>query len=185
MTLRSLLLLASVAMNVLAQLPNVPHGGGPCKTDWDCSLGGVCEQNACSCDVWFTGPACDLLNLAPAEADFGMQLPTYYSWGGRAAPQEQAGSYQAFFSFMCKHATLDSWTTKSASVRATAATPVGPFSFTEMIVHPWSHNTFIARDDHAGKWLLWHIGDGTVDPHEWSPCFSDDEKVALYEIIKP
>ena len=43
------------------------HGGAPCATEEECSLGGVCTGSRCSCDVWFTGSNCSLLNLQPAK----------------------------------------------------------------------------------------------------------------------
>ena len=43
----------------------------------------------------------------PAESSAqGLQLPSYYSWGGHAALDKKSGKYQGFFSFMCKHKTL-------------------------------------------------------------------------------
>lgn len=44
-----ILALATIAA---AQFPGVPHGGGNCTQDWDCSLGGVCQSNVCVCDAW-------------------------------------------------------------------------------------------------------------------------------------
>lgn len=155
-----------------AQDPSVPQGGGACADDWDCSLGGECVARACVCDAWFTGPTCAFLNLAPAEAGAGMQLPAYFSWGGRALPDPDApGLYHGFFSLMCRHATLDEWTTKSASVRATAASPIGPFAFADMVIQPWSHNTVPVRNPTDGTYLIYHIGDGRVDPSQWAPCY--------------
>ena len=166
------LLFSLLLHSVDAQNPDVPQGGGACITDWDCSLGGECRDRVCVCDPWFTGQSCSLLNFAPAEPDYGLQIPKYYSWGGRALHDSKTGLYHGFFSFMCHHATLDSWTTKSASIRAIASTPVGPFSYTEMVIQPWSHNTAIIRNPPDGKFLLFHIGDGVVDPSEWAPCFN-------------
>lgn len=95
----SALLLSPV---VIAQLPNVPHGGGNCSTDYDCSLGGVCESNVCACDIWFTGPTCALLNLQPPvdsnKGTCGPSFDSYYSWGGRSI--FVAGKYHLYASFM-------------------------------------------------------------------------------------
>lgn len=54
--------------------------------------------NTCTCDIWFTGPNCDLLNLQPAENEHdGLQVPNYYSWGGHAEP-DASGMWHGFFS---------------------------------------------------------------------------------------
>lgn len=117
-----------------AQTPGVSQGGAPCVSDYDCSLGGVCNASAaCSCDQWWTGPKCDLLNLAPAEAGAGLQLPNYFSWGGHALKEPDAEVYHLFCSFMCRHATLGEWTTKSSIWRATSSKPQGPFQLAELV----------------------------------------------------
>lgn len=104
--------LAAVLAVAAAQYPDTPQGGANCTTDWECSLGGVCTTGACVCDVWFTGPACDLLNLAPAEPNQGLQVPGYHSWGGHSLLNPKDGLYHGFYSFMCNGSTLGSWTTK-------------------------------------------------------------------------
>lgn len=97
-----------VLANAQLEAPGYPHGGGPCATEWDCSLGGVCNASSltCVCDAWVTGPQCDLLNLAaPANENAGLQVPGYYSWGGHALLSPTDGLYHGLFSFMCRHAT--------------------------------------------------------------------------------
>jgi hypothetical protein len=173
-TLTLLVVLAAVPIVMIsAQRPDVPQGGGACTTDWDCSLGGECSADrVCVCDPWFTGSTCALLNFAPAEQDYGMQIPTFHSWGGRSVQDPNTGLYHGFFSFMCRHNTLDAWTTASASVRATSPTPVGPFTYSQMIIQPWSHNTVVVQNPTDKKYLVYHIGDGVVDPSKWAPCYN-------------
>lgn len=90
------------------------QGGAPCDTESDCSLSGLCANSVCVCDPWWTGARCDLLNLQNAASDQqGLQVPGYKSWGGHAL-QAPDGTWQGFFSFMCRHATLGQWTTKSS-----------------------------------------------------------------------
>lgn len=72
--LSKLILLSLVAL-ACSQAPGIPQGGGACATDWDCSLGGVCNAQKCQCDPWFTGSSCNFLNLAPAVSqDQGLQV---------------------------------------------------------------------------------------------------------------
>ena len=175
-------LLLTVAV---AQLPGFPHGGGLCTDELDCSLGGTCSSNGtanvCACDPWWTGPDCSHLNLQPAESltSQGLQVPDYYSWGGHPL-QSEDGTYHLFASFMCSHATLGSWTTKSSMAHATSAQPEGPYSLAtgqdgQLVVPPWSHGAYIIQDPPTKQYLLWHLGDGTVNPSTWRPCYNSSE----------
>ncbi len=175
MTTRRLAVLALAGLHQFAngQAPT-QQGGSPCETDWDCSLAGVCAtaNSTCVCDVWATGPSCDLLNLSPASSDnLGFQVPNYHSWGGHAMPDPEVPDlYHGFFSFLCNHSTLGEWTTKSAGVRATASSLEGPYTFAEMVTQPWSHNMMISQAP-GGPYLLWQIGNAVTPPSEWSPCY--------------
>lgn len=157
-----------------AQAPGIPHGGGPCVSEWNCSLGGICDAatSTCVCDAWVTGAQCDLLNLAPpADENAGLQVPEYYAWGGHALLSPSDGLYHGLFSFMCRHATLAEWTTKSSIWHATSTTPAGPYSLVDMVAQPWSHNAMLSANP-AGGYLLYQIGDAAVPAPEWEPCFN-------------
>jgi hypothetical protein len=178
----------------VAQTPGIPQGGGPCETEDECSLGGLCTSGVCVCDAWFTGPSCALLNLqAPVDSTGGSCGPTfesYYSWGGRALTPQAGGDgkYDVYISFMCNHKTLGSWTTASSSAHFVADTPAGPYSWgaeqcdpsgvcTPSII-PWSHNTVALSDARlpaAASFQIWHVGDGIVPEPVWSPCFNASE----------
>jgi hypothetical protein len=171
---------------VLAQAPDVPHGGGACTNDWDCSLGGICASNYfCECDIWFTGSTCAQLNLVPADPDaHGIDTPGYFSWGGHPL-QDENGTYHLLTSFLCDHATLSSWTTKSSIAHATALTPTGPFTFAagddaQLVVPPWSHGAIVTQDPVSKKYLLFHIGNGLVAPSTWSPCYNSSENTPAF-----
>jgi hypothetical protein len=170
---RALLVGAAVVL-VAAQAPGYPHGGGPCASEWDCSLGGVCDAatSTCVCDAWVTGAQCDLLNLAPAvDPNAGLQPPGYYAWGGHALQSPTDNLYHGLFSFMCRHATLGEWTTKSSIWHATSPSPTGPYELADMVAQPWSHNAMLAANP-AGGYLLYQIGDAAVDPSQWEPCYN-------------
>ena len=137
------------------------------------------------CDVWWTGASCALLNLAPADpAASGLVAPGYFSWGGHPL-QAADGTYHLLASFLCDHATLDSWTTKSSIAHATAAAPEGPYTFapgvdSQLVVPPWSHGASVTRDPATGEYLLFHIGNGRVSPSTWSPCYNPAEDAPAF-----
>jgi hypothetical protein len=175
--------LALIVYFSAAQLPNFTHGGGACVEDWDCALSGMCVSSACVCDIWATGPQCTYLNLQPADSltSQGLQAPSYYSWGGHTL-KDDADNYHLFASFMCDHASLGSWTSKSSVAHAVSPSPIGPFTFPEgldeqLVVPPWSHGAYITRDPPTGEYLLWHLGNGAIDPKTWAPCFNSSQAV--------
>ena len=164
----------------LAQAPGYAQGGAPCVTNWDCSLAGVCNTTrVCECDAWATGPSCALLNLAPGRPGDGLQVPGYFSWGGHAL--HDGSEYQLFASFMCRHATLSEWTTKSSIWRATSADVRGPYTLAEMVAQPWSHNAMIAAtQDPSFPFAVFQIGDAVTPSSEWAPCFNASEAETVY-----
>ena len=171
-----LVLLSFFPVLIYSQAFNFPHGGGNCTTDWDCSLGGVCINNQCECDIWFTGTNCIYLNLQrplnfPGSWGFNYRSDNYYSWGGHCL--ENNGTYYGYFTFMCDHHSLADWTTVSSVISATASKPEGPYIFNDMIVQPWSTNGFITMDPISGLYLIFHIGNAQANASLWSPCFNN------------
>lgn len=175
---------------VNAQNSNVPHGGGTCETDWDCSLGGECTNGSCVCDIWFTGTDCHYLNLqAPESTEVGTcgtNFDSYYSWGGKTLIDTTTNptTYHLYASFMCRHQNLGAWTTASSSAHFISNDPVGPYSWAPTdcgpdnvcapSVIPWSHNTVMVENipGEEPRYLLFHIGDGVADPSYWYPCYN-------------
>ena len=202
--MRFLLVVAAVcAAGTSAQTPGVPHGGSVCKTEDDCSLGGLCTKGACECDAWFTGEKCDLLNLQSPVDDqggtCGRGFDSYYSWGGRAVPDTE-GQWHLYASFICSHDNLGKWTTQSSSAHFTSPTATGPFEFSPEqcdargictpAVVPWSHNTVASHNATASAagaddaWQIWHIGDGVVNASIWGPCFNKSQVGGRAELLQ-
>ena len=87
----------------ISALTRYGHGGGSCSTDWDCSLGGLCNNGVCECDVWFTGQNCALLNLARAAPANGLNISGWSTWGGHAVHGDKDGGNNEFKKFMKLH----------------------------------------------------------------------------------
>ena len=186
------LTLFSLLSLTLAQNSEIPHGGGICTTDWDCSLGGECSNGICNCDPWFTGEDCHYLNLqAPVDTEAGTcgrNFDSYFSWGGHTLIESSGGSntYHLYASFMCRHQTLGAWTTASSSAHFVSSQPEGPFSWAPSdcdenictpVVIPWSHNTVIVENinQSSPRYLLFHIGDGIANSSYWYPCYNTSD----------
>jgi hypothetical protein len=187
-----LLLLLDLPSKASAQTAGWAHGGGACATDWDCSLGGVCDAGSkqCACDPYFTGPTCALLNLrrGAVSGTCGPDFDGYYSWGGKSVKNPADGSYHLVASFMCRHADLGQWTTVSSAAHLVSPNLTGPYVWAPSdcdgdicspIEIPWSHNeVFVANQPAASahpSFLVYHIGDGNAPPSDWSPCFNKSD----------
>ena len=149
----------------ISALTRYGHGGGSCSTDWDCSLGGLCTNAVCECDVWFTGQNCALLNLARAAPANGLNISGWSTWGGHAVHGDKDGEWHGFFSLIAGKCGLNAYRTNSGSVAATATSPIGPYnlanpshpdSSSNWAVAPPSHCTQIKRHP-SGEYHLWHI----------------------------
>ena len=184
-----------------SQAPGYDHGGGNCITEEDCSLGGLCINSLCVCDSYFTGPDCSLLNLQRPRFNDQAGLchngfNSYYSWGGKSVFGSD-NKYHLYASFMCRHATLDEWTTKSSSAHFVADEVDGAYVFADSecdettgictpIVIPWSHNTVITENapGFLPSLLLAHVGDGIVDPSQWAPCYNKSDIAGYTSLSK-
>ena len=52
--------------------------GGACGTTADCSHAGVCTDGKCECDMAWTGPSCEVLDLRPAKPTGGFNAAVAY-----------------------------------------------------------------------------------------------------------
>lgn len=71
-------------------------------------------------------------------------------------------------------------TTKSSVAHATSASPVGPYVLppgndSQLVVPPWSHGAYLVQDPPSQQFLLWHLGDGTISPSGWAPCYDSNQ----------
>ena len=85
-----------------------------------CSLNGALVNGACACTRAWAGPACSRLNLRPAAADAGLQVPGASTWGG--VPVRGAdGRWSLFASLFAAGCGVDAWQPNSQVVRAVPA----------------------------------------------------------------
>jgi hypothetical protein len=83
-------MLALLAVSRLAGCNTTTPWTGSCTDDSDCNYNGVCASSSCRCDPAWLGPACDRLNLQPAQKSEplgyrGVNSSSGYpitSWGG-------------------------------------------------------------------------------------------------------
>ena len=139
-----------------------PKGGAPCRTDFDCTLGGGCEQGACVCDAAFTGANCTYFDMLPTPGAAYNQSNAS-SWGGRANFSPEDGRYHLHVSEMGFGCGLDTWEPSSTIVLADAPTLLGPYTRRALVAPAFSHNAESWRLP-DGSWLLAQVGSGALDP---------------------
>jgi hypothetical protein len=146
--MRHLLLLAALA----AAAP--PSASPP-----PCSLNGApTAAGACACDAGWRGPTCAELAIQPGAAALGFHDESPgagASWGANAVYAD--GAWHAFIAQMTLNCSLSQYGSNSQIIRATAPSPLGPFSFAEVVVAPYAHNPTV-RALPSGGFALFMIG---------------------------
>ena len=131
---------------------------GPCSTDDNCSLNGVCTAGVCACHTVWRGPSCATLAVGPATpplaAAYGL-APNVSSWGGNAVVDD-AGTFHLFVAEMMLGCGLDSWSHNSRIAHATGPTAAGPFTRADTALWHFAHNPQVFRQD--GAWYIAHVG---------------------------
>lgn len=143
-----------------------PRWDGPCKSDRDCSLNGVCAASSgtCTCDLGYAGRRCEGFDFLPTPAGSAFHSPdtenTTSSWGGTSVYDPASKRWHGFFSEFVGSCGVRSWQTNSQIVRAVADSPFGPFTRQGVAIAAFAHNAEARRDPRSGEWLLLHIGAG-------------------------
>jgi hypothetical protein len=143
-----------------------PSWGGPCKSDLDCSLNGLCGSGSvCTCDVGYTGERCELFDFLPTPAASGFHSPALEgnvsSWGGTAVYDPSSKLWHGFFSEFYGGCGVLSWESQSQIVHAVSSSPTGPFIKNDVTIGAEAHNAEARRDPVTGEYLLFHIGSGS------------------------
>ena len=79
-----------------------------------------------------------------------------WSWGGNALLGDD-NVWHGYVSAFLNDCGLSSWTTSSESIHITADSPQGPYSFSDVALPLFHHNTQIIRAP-DGTWLIYSIG---------------------------
>jgi hypothetical protein len=124
----------------------------PCAAPVDCSMNGQCSASGtCACDVGWRGPRCAQLDLLPVEAARpGLRLldaqgGNISTWGAPMLQDPATGTWHAWASEMLHGCGINSWTTNSHIVHATAQSPGGPWTRREEVVPAFAHEPDVVR----------------------------------------
>ena len=143
---------------------------GPCTTDLDCSLNGVCSNAVCVCDAPWNGTSCSVLQFRPAPTvgAYG-ESPNVTSWGGTPLLGDEPNTTWHMYVVEIEGAGcgLAQWKAQSTVVHAIASSPEGPYMRVSTVLKHEAHNPAALR--HNGSWYIFHIGDGDA-PKNVSAC---------------
>ena len=143
----------------------------PCKTEFDCSLGGVCSNGTCICDPTWKGETCASLNLLPAPTSkVWNYADNTYSWGGTSVYDKADGKWHLFFAEFLNHCGLGHWGTNSVVSHGISDAPDGPFTKKEVVLPAFHHNPTVAFDPSTETFLLISIGNGSTVPQHCGPA---------------
>eukprot|EP00898_Chlorokybus_atmophyticus_P003725 jgi/Chlat1/4353/Chrsp29S04510 len=137
----------------------LPKGGGECKDDWDCSLGGDCKEGLCECHMTWTGPNCAILHLLPVDREQVGYRPHHRrcrncTWGANSVYYN--GKHHLFVAEMASGKGLDGWIRDSQVIHAVADFANGPFTKVRLVHGPERHNPTLHRHP-DGTYLLYSI----------------------------
>eukprot|EP00040_Diaphanoeca_grandis_P010607 m.54383 g.54383 ORF g.54383 m.54383 type:complete len:782 (-) comp21903_c0_seq1:67-2412(-) len=125
-----------------------------CSNDGDCRYNGQCVTGACVCDKAWRGPTCAALRLLPTTTNAGFRHVNSSSWGGSIMHNSSSNTYHMFSSFITENCGLDAWSTNSEIVRATSATPLGPYVMQEVVASRFAHEPNLVFGTGPNKVLL-------------------------------
>jgi hypothetical protein len=160
------LLPALVLLGGFAAAPQQWHPRSPCVDDTDCALNGACSASgACTCSSGWSGPACETLELLPAQpvGAYGY-APNISSWGAVVVAIND--TYHMYAAEFWNNCGVQSFYTNCHIVHAEATRPEGPFRYVDTALGAFSGNPQVIAMKGGGL-ALFHIGNGM--PHGVGP----------------
>eukprot|EP00039_Didymoeca_costata_P002312 m.59275 g.59275 ORF g.59275 m.59275 type:complete len:434 (+) comp11234_c0_seq3:188-1489(+) len=116
-----------------------------CTTEEDCGYNGECVKNTCVCNKHWSGPECQVLNLAPTVREHtGYHVPNTSSWGGSVVVGDDGRLYM-YAAEMVAHCGISSWTRNSRVIVASADNTSSPFQFERELFGVFSHEPVATR----------------------------------------
>ena len=143
----------------------------PCASRNDCSHNGACDAGTglCVCEAAWGGPRCSELQLLPVDsAAPGLRFVSggganVSTWGAPMLQDAATGRWHAWASEMLNFCGINSWTTNSHIVHATAPGPGGPWQRAEEVVPAFAHEPNVVRGP-AGEWVMAYSAYPLPDP---------------------
>ncbi|KAJ5286824.1 hypothetical protein N7478_002510 [Penicillium angulare] len=132
-----------------------------CNSDDQCSLNGMCKDNACICDPGWTGQDCGKLDLRPGPRlnGYNRTAEGTSSWcNGIIRDPKEKHKYHLFISEFTHGCGLDYWTPYSHIIRAESNNPMGPYTYKQEIVPTFAHNPTVIWSKKDKKYLMYNIG---------------------------
>ena len=123
-----------------------------CSTEADCGWLGACVGGTCACDQPWTGPECQVLDLASVPVAAVYRVGNTSSWGGSVL-QGDDGRYYMYAAEMVAHCGIGSWTRNSRIVLTSADDLASPFRFERELWPVFSHEPVATRGP-AGEYVV-------------------------------
>lgn len=152
----------------------------PCSSDADCSYNGQCgAENVCECQPAWKGDRCQTLALLPMAKDWGLHSvdegQNTSSWGGSVLLDPETGVFHMWAAEMVEHCGIDSWTTNSRVIRATASHGEGPYTRQEEVWPTFAHEPNVVRAP-TGEWVMYFTAGQPGDPKPTACSICKDGK---------
>lgn len=156
-------MLALLAVSRLAGCNTTTPWTGSCTDDSDCNYNGVCASSSCRCDPAWLGPACDRLNLQPAQKSEplgyrGVNSSSGYpitSWGGSVIHGDD-GLWHMYAAEIAGSCGMNVWLSNSRVIHATSPDPATtPFTRTSVVADVFAHEPIAVRAP-TGEYVVWY-----------------------------
>lgn len=121
------------------------------------------------------GPPCSRMALGPADPERpGYRNASWPSWGGHPIKWTHGpGADQRWHLFTPQFANecnVDKWINSSFVVHAVGDSPVGPWSYSEVTLPPFSHGPQAVLDPVTSEWVLYFVGGWNTKASSWPNC---------------
>jgi hypothetical protein len=148
--------------------PPTPTPSGPCATELDCGLNGICLDGACHCRAAWKGERCQTLALEPASLTAGYRHVSAVdgtnqsSWGGSVLWSSEDKHWHMFAAEMALSCGLSAWACNSQVIHATSRSLDQGFVRVNVVQPRFAHEPVVIRAPASGEWVMFFTG---CNPH--------------------